>query len=143
MAERGLDLGVAEPRQALAGRTAGGDRGQALLGVAAVLLHVQRDHRLDGGPAVGVEVAPRVQVIGQAPGLVERPGLERGDELGLVDQPVLKGEQSEEEMAVGSGGHREPPDHGVVTGMTGYGISPEHRFEKCLHRQYYRMHRET
>ena len=35
--------------QALAGRAAGGDGGQALLGVAAVLLEVQRDQRLDGG----------------------------------------------------------------------------------------------
>ena len=42
----------------------------------------------------------------RAPGLVQGPGLEGGDELGLVDQAVLKGEQSEEQVAVGvDGGH--------------------------------------
>ena len=38
--------------------------------------------------------------------LSQRPGLEGGDELALVDQAVLQGEQAEEEVAVGGdGGH--------------------------------------
>ena len=40
------------------------------------------------------------------PGLVAGPGLEGGDELALVDQPVLQREQAEEQVAVGDdGGH--------------------------------------
>ena len=35
------------------------------------------------------------------PGLVAGPGLEGGDELGLVDQAVLQGEQAEEQVMVG------------------------------------------
>ena len=55
---------------------------------------------------VGVEVAAGDEVVGQGPGLVAGPGLEGGDELGLVDQAVLQGEQAEEQVAVGGdGGH--------------------------------------
>ena len=105
--EAGGQLGVVEPGQAAPRRAGGGERGQALLGAAAVLLEVQADQGLDGGSlVVGVEVAAGDQVLGQRPGLVERPGLEGGDELGLVDQAVLEGEQTEEQVAVGGdGGH--------------------------------------
>ena len=120
MGERRLDLGVAEPGQALAGRPAGGDGGQALLDVAAVLLEVQGDDRFEAGAGVGVEVAAGDEVVGQAPGLVAGPGLEGGDELALVDQAVLKREQSEEEMAVGGGGHGMAP---IVGGRSGEGPS--------------------
>ena len=51
-----LDVGVADGGQALAGGSAGGDGGQAPLDVAAVLLQVQGDHRLDAGALLGVEV---------------------------------------------------------------------------------------
>ena len=61
-----------------------------------------------------IEVAAGFQVVGQAPGLVERPGLEGGHELALVDEAVLKGEQSEQEMTVG-GAHGETPDRDGVT----------------------------
>ena len=55
---------------------------------------------------VGVEVAAGDEVVGQRPGLVAGPGLEGGDELVLVDQAVLQGEQAEEQVAVGGdGGH--------------------------------------
>ena len=57
LGEGGLDLRVAEGGEGLAGGAAGGDRGEALLGVAAVLLEVQRDDGLDGRRCVGVEVA--------------------------------------------------------------------------------------
>ena len=62
------------------------------------------------------QVAAGVQVVGQAPGLVAGPGLEGGDELALVDQAVLKREQSEEEMAVGGGSHGVAP---IVVGRSG------------------------
>ena len=119
MAERRLDIRVAEPGQALARRLAGRHGGQALLDVA-VLLEVQGDQRLEAGAGVGVQVTPGDEVVGQAPGLVARPGLEGGDELALVDQPVLKREQSEEEMAVGGGGHGMAP---IVVGRSGEGPS--------------------
>ena len=110
MAERGSRVasivGVAERGEALAGGAAGGDGGEAPLGVAAVLLQVQADHRLDAGALLGVEVAAGGEVVGQGPGLVAGPGLEGGDELALVDQAVLQGEQAEEQVAVGGdGGH--------------------------------------
>ena len=79
----------ASPRrgQALAGRAAGGEGGQALLGVAAVLLQVQGDQASTPAALVGVEVAAGDEVLGQRPRLVAGPGLEGGDELVLVDQP--------------------------------------------------------
>ena len=69
---------------------------------------VERDHRLQQRPRWRrVEVAAVGQVVGQAPGLVERPGLEGGHELHLVDEPVLQREQPEQEVAVGGGSHGE------------------------------------
>ena len=59
-------------------------------------------------------------MVGQALGLVAGPGLEGGDELALVDQAVLKREQSEEEMAVGGGSHGVAP---IVVGRSGKGPS--------------------
>ena len=67
---------------------------------------------------VGVEVTPGDELVGQAPGFVAGPGLEGGDELALVDQAVLKREQSEEEMAVRGGGHGMAP---IVVGRAGAG----------------------
>ena len=78
--EGALDVGVADLGQALAGRAAGGDGGQALLGAAAVLLEVPRDQGLDRGAVVGVEIAAGDEVVGQA-ATFEGPGLEGGDEL--------------------------------------------------------------
>ena len=97
--EGGLEVGVADPGQALAGRAAGGDGRQALFDVAAVLLEVPRDQRLDRSRLLGVEVAAGDEVLGQGPGLVAGPGLEGGDELALVDQAVLQGEQAEEQVS--------------------------------------------
>ena len=56
-------------------------------------------------PLGGIEMARRREVVGQGPRLVAGPGVERGDELRLLDQAVLQGEQAEEEMAVGGHGH--------------------------------------
>ena len=103
MAESRLNIGVADPRQALLRRFAGGDGGEALVDVAAVGFQMKRGQPLEQRPAGSREIASTFQVIGQAPGFVERPGLERRNELDLVDDTVLeREEQSEEEMAIGS-----------------------------------------
>ena len=71
-----------------------------------MLLQVQADNGLDTGALVGVEVAAGGDVLGQGPGLVEGPGLKGGNELALVDQTVLQGQQREEQVAIGGeGGH--------------------------------------
>ena len=85
-----LDLGVAQRGQALAGRGADGDGGQALLGVAAVLLQVPGRQGLEQGSLLGVKVPAAHQVVGQRPGLVQGPRLKGRAKLYLVDQPVLK-----------------------------------------------------
>ena len=130
VAERRLDLRVANPRQALPRRLAGRNRGQALLHVAAVGFQVNLGQRFQQRPPGAGQVAAGFQVVGQAPGLVERPGLEGGHELALVDDPVLKREQSEEEMAVGGGGHGEAPGHGVVPGKPDHGNGARSRGER-------------
>ena len=56
-------------------------------------------------------------MVGQALRLVERPGLEGVHELALVDQTVLKREQSEQEMAI-SGGHDMAPIGGGRSGKS-------------------------
>ena len=55
-------------------------------------------------------------MIGQALGLVAGPCLKGEHELALVDQAVLKREQSEQEMAVSGGGHGMSP---IVGGRSG------------------------
>ncbi len=107
--EDGLDLGVVQSGQALAGGGPGGDGGQALLGVVAVLHEMTAHQGIDGGAVVGVQVAPAGQVLGQAPRPVESPRLEGSDQLRLVDQSHLEGDEAEEEMAVGGVGHAAAP----------------------------------
>src|SRR5262249_34874177 len=58
----------------------------------------------DGGPLGSVEGPQPDEMAGQSAGLVAGPGVERGDELRLLDQPVLQGEQAEEEIAGGGDG---------------------------------------
>ena len=99
-----LDVRVAELGQALAGRAAGGNGGQAPGRVAAVRLDVQGGQGLDGRPLGGIEVPQGDEVVGQGPRLVAGPGVERGDELLLVDQPGLEGQQAEEKVIVGGHG---------------------------------------
>ena len=66
------------------------------------------------------QLAAGFQVVGQAFRLVAGPGLKGKHELALVDQAVLKRQQSEEEMAVGGGGHDKAP---IVVGRSGAGPS--------------------
>ena len=77
--------GVAELRELGTGRTACGDCGQALFGVAKVFLEVVCYQRIDNGPVVGIEVTATDQVVGEGAGFVERPGLEGGHELALIN----------------------------------------------------------
>ena len=120
-----LDRGVAQRRERLAGGGPGGDGGKAPLEIT-VFGDVQVRHRLDHGPLGVVEMTEGEEMVGQGPGLVQRPGLESGHELDLVDQPVLKREQSEEEMAV-SGDHDKAP---IVVSRSGKGSGLRGRFRK-------------
>jgi hypothetical protein len=43
-------------------------------------------------------------VFGNRPGLVARPRLKRGDKLALIDQTVLKREQTKQKIQVGGRG---------------------------------------
>jgi hypothetical protein len=71
-----------------------------------MLLDVLVDQSLEQAALDGIQVAPRDKVVGQAVGLFQGPGLEGGDQLGLVDQADLKGEQSEQQILLGGdGGH--------------------------------------
>ena len=81
MPDRHRDLGIGYPGQALARGPAGGYCGQALLDVALMAVHMQVSQRLDGGAAGGIDMPQRDQVVGQGPGLVAGPGVERGDQL--------------------------------------------------------------
>jgi hypothetical protein len=103
------DLGLAHRRQAGAGGGVGRHGRQALLHIAVVRFDMDRCQYLNGRPPGAGEVAAGFQMVGKALGLVAGPGLEGGDERALVDQPILKCDQSEEEMAVGGGGHGVAP----------------------------------
>jgi hypothetical protein len=107
--ERRLDLRLAQRRQAGARRSVGGDGGQALLRVTVMGLKVNLGQCVQERPLRGGQVAACLQMVGQALGLVECPGLKGKHELALVDQAVLKREQAEQEMAVR--GHGSPPLH--------------------------------
>ncbi len=83
----------------------------------------RRRRELPGEPRTGPPRAPAwrssrsprtFEVFRQALGFVERPGLEGVHQLTLIDDAVLKREQSEEQMAVGGSGHGESPGHGGV-----------------------------
>jgi hypothetical protein len=69
-----------------------------------VLLDVACHKGIDNGPIVSIEVAAGDEVVGQRPGLVERPGLEGGYELDLGYQAILQRKQAEEQVAVGGDG---------------------------------------
>ena len=95
-------------------RSGGGECGQAPLRAPAVLLEVPSDQGLDRGAVVGVEISAADEVLGQRSILPERPCLKGRDELSLIDQPVLQGEESEQQVTRGIGGswHRDGPRPG-------------------------------
>ena len=105
--QRGLDVGVRQADQILAGGAVCVQSRQALLHIAAVPFEMPRRQRLDGGAVFALEVAAGGQMIGQALAPIKCPSLERGQELTLVNDSVLKCDQSHEEMAVGGDGSHE------------------------------------
>jgi hypothetical protein len=66
-----------------------------------MLLQVQRDHRLDAGSLLGVEVTAADEVNRQRSALIAGPRLKGGHELHFIDQAVLEREQAEEQVARG------------------------------------------
>jgi hypothetical protein len=114
--ERRLDLGLAQVHQARTGRSVGGDGGQALLDVAPMGFDVDRRECLESRALGARQIAAGLQMVGQALRLVAGPGLEGGKKGALVDQAVLKSEESEEEMAVGGGSHGMAPSSGGRSG---------------------------
>jgi hypothetical protein len=68
-------------------------RGGGAIGVAAVAGEVGRGQALQQRPMRRVEVAQGDEVVGQGPGLVERPRLEGGRQRLPVDQAGLEGQQ--------------------------------------------------
>ncbi len=52
------------------------------------------------GPLVGVDRPLRSQELGDRPRLVAGPRPKGGNQNGLVDQSVLKGEQADQQVAV-------------------------------------------
>ena len=113
--------GSPSARQAGASEPVRRYRGQALLDVAVVCFQVGTGQHFEQRPLGAGQIAAGFQVVGQASRLVESPGLEGGHELALVDDSVLKCEQSEEQMAVGASGHGEAPAHDVISGVTDRG----------------------
>ncbi len=105
--QRGLDVGVRQAAQTRAGGAVCVQSRQALLHIAAVPFEMPRRQRLDGGAVFALEVAAGGQMIGQALAPIKCPSLERGQELTLVNNSVLKCDQSHEEMAVGGDGSHE------------------------------------
>ena len=122
LGDGGADVGIAELGEALTGGAAGGDGGETPFHVAAVLLDMASHQGIDGGSVVSIEVAATDEVVGEGAGLVERPGLEGGHELDLVDQPVLECKQSEQQVAVGGdAGHGEAPGCETAFEPAGHG----------------------
>ena len=106
MPEGRLDVRAAGVRETFASRAPDGQDGKAFTGVAAEGLEVEAGDGLDGGAARGIEVAEVDKVVGQGSALVASPGGECREQRPLVDQAVLQGEQTEEEVAIGiDGGH--------------------------------------
>jgi hypothetical protein len=110
MPDQARDVGIGDPRQALARRPAGRDGGQAPFDVAVVSSEMRRGQSIEQRAMRGIEIAQRDKMVREGPGLVPGPGVERGEQRRLVDQAGLQGEQAEEEVSVvGDGGHEESP----------------------------------
>ena len=107
-----LDLGVADRGEHRAGGGAGGDGGEAPLGAAVVRLEVDRAMASTAGRCVWRRGGPGRRGGRPASGPCRCVQARNAvDELVLVDQAVLQGEQSEEQVAIGGG-------HGVLRGRS-------------------------
>ena len=83
--------------------------GQALLGVAAVLLEVLRGQTVEQGTLVGVDRPLLDQDLGHRPALGPGPGVEGEDQGRLVDHTGLEGEEAEERRLRGVSARRDIP----------------------------------
>ena len=101
IAERLVDIRVAQVCQVFTGGPAGRDGGEARCDIATVGLDVQLGQGLNIRPLCGVEIAQSDQVVGERPRLVTGPRVKGGDELRRLDQAVLEGEESEEKVVFG------------------------------------------
>jgi hypothetical protein len=108
LAQRRLEIDVAELGQAFASRLASGECGEALLDVTSVALEVSQDESFDRNAVVCIQIPSIDEVISQRSSLVAGPSVERGDELRLLDQAILQGEQAEQKITIGS--HRALPE---------------------------------
>jgi hypothetical protein len=90
MDERGRHVRVAKLSQAFAGGMTDGDRGQAFLGIAAVLFQVLDNEAIEQRALLVVNVTASEQVVGHRPILVASRDAKGCHELVLVNQAVLK-----------------------------------------------------
>ena len=119
-AERGVDVGVARPPSFSRVERPPAIGGQAPLDVAACFFRCSATIASTAAPAVGVEVAPGDEVVGQAAGIFResRPGRRRRGAPGRSARSERQ--HPEEKMAVGS--HRIAPPS--TTGRGGSGPVP-------------------
>jgi hypothetical protein len=94
MSQGTLDIRVVEPTQGVITRGVDREDRQTPLSVA-VLGDLQAGDYVDGGLLGVIEVTEGDKMVGQRSALIERPSLEGGHELNLIDQPILEREQSE------------------------------------------------
>src|ERR1700733_2087897 len=95
-----LNVRAASKRQAFTRGAPDRQDGEALLNVTAKGLDMQAGHGLDDGAARGIEVFEVDEVVRQGSALVASPGGERREQRPLVDQAVLQGEHTEEQIAI-------------------------------------------
>jgi hypothetical protein len=69
--------------------------------------------RLDSGPVSRVDITAGGQVFSEWLLFVARPCLKRGNKLRLVDQPDLKCDQSEKEVAISGFSHGAAPNFDI------------------------------
>ncbi len=115
-AERGTDadrqgahirrIGIADRPESYGGRVL-----PAALGLAAALLEVTPDEAVEHRPIIRAQGAAIHQDLAHRPRPLLRPALEAGDQIGLLDQAVLKREDAEEQVAFGFdfGDHGQAP----------------------------------
>ena len=74
--------------------------------VAAVLLDVMADQRLEQGAGIRLQGPALLEEVGQRPVLFEKPGVHRGDQAVAGDEVHLEGQDAEEQVAIRGGlGH--------------------------------------
>ena len=94
-----LEIWASGATETRASRPFEGQYGEALLRVAAQGLDMEAGDGFYHGATRGIDMAEFDKVVGQWAALVPSPGRESRKESALVDQPVLQGQQTEEQIA--------------------------------------------